>query len=104
MFRDESTIFRPRAAGILSSSEWPAILAIAVGFTAVGFLIAIFILGVGTRTRISTLVATGASDWKRTDTDAQESLRRYRHLFEYSQGLICTHTLNGILLSVNPAA
>ncbi|MDT7780417.1 MAG: two-component system, cell cycle response regulator [Acidobacteriota bacterium] len=39
---------------------------------------------------------------------AAESLRasenRYRHLVEYSQGLICTQDLAGTLLSVNPAA
>ena len=29
--------------------------------------------------------------------------KRYRDLFNYSQALICTHDLNGILLSVNPA-
>jgi diguanylate cyclase (GGDEF)-like protein/PAS domain S-box-containing protein len=38
---------------------------------------------------------------------AAESLRasesRYRHLIEHSQGLICTHDLAGMLLSVNPA-
>lgn len=33
-----------------------------------------------------------------------ESEKRYRHLVENSQGLICTHDLNGVLLSVNPAA
>lgn len=32
-----------------------------------------------------------------------ESEQRYRHLFEYSQGLICLHTLTGEILSVNPA-
>lgn len=34
----------------------------------------------------------------------RESETRYRHLVENSQGLICTHDLNGVLLSVNPAA
>ena len=29
--------------------------------------------------------------------------KRYRDLFNYSQALICTHDLNGIMLSVNPA-
>jgi diguanylate cyclase (GGDEF)-like protein/PAS domain S-box-containing protein len=29
---------------------------------------------------------------------------RFRKLFQYSLGLICTHDLNGVLLSVNPAA
>jgi diguanylate cyclase (GGDEF)-like protein/PAS domain S-box-containing protein len=29
---------------------------------------------------------------------------RFRKLFQYSLGLICTHDLNGVLLSVNPSA
>jgi diguanylate cyclase (GGDEF)-like protein/PAS domain S-box-containing protein len=33
-----------------------------------------------------------------------ESESRYRHLVDSSQGLICTHDLQGRLLSVNPAA
>jgi len=35
---------------------------------------------------------------------ARESEDRYRHLIEHSQGLICTHDLDGRLLSINPAA
>jgi diguanylate cyclase (GGDEF)-like protein/PAS domain S-box-containing protein len=34
----------------------------------------------------------------------EDSDRRFRKLFEYSLGLICTHDADGILLSVNPAA
>ncbi|GIX49351.1 MAG: hypothetical protein KatS3mg131_3562 [Candidatus Tectimicrobiota bacterium] len=34
----------------------------------------------------------------------QESEARYRHLVENSLGLICTHALDGTLLTVNPAA
>jgi len=34
----------------------------------------------------------------------QRSERRFRKLFEESLGLMCTHDLKGILLSVNPAA
>jgi PAS domain S-box-containing protein len=33
-----------------------------------------------------------------------ESQRRYRELVEYSLGLICTHDLDGTILSINPAA
>ncbi len=33
-----------------------------------------------------------------------ESEKLYRHLFEFSRGLICIHDLSGILLSINPAA
>jgi diguanylate cyclase (GGDEF)-like protein/PAS domain S-box-containing protein len=89
---------------MLSPSAWPAIFAIALGFTAVGFLGSVFILGTAGRTRISKLLVQSAADWRATEQHAEESQRRYRHLFEYSQGLICTHTLNGLLLSVNPAA
>ncbi|MFN2452721.1 MAG: diguanylate cyclase [Pyrinomonadaceae bacterium] len=40
----------------------------------------------------------------RADESLRASERRYRHLVEHSQGLICTHNLAGALLSVNPAA
>src|SRR5262249_48813207 len=41
----------------------------------------------------------------RQTTDAlHDSERRYRELVEYSLGLICTHDLTGIVLSINPAA
>src|SRR5262245_23356681 len=33
-----------------------------------------------------------------------ESERRYRDLVEHSLGLICTHDLQGNLISINPAA
>lgn len=33
-----------------------------------------------------------------------QSEARYRRLFQHSLGLICTHTLDGIITSVNPAA
>ena len=41
---------------------------------------------------------------RRAERAARESEDRYRHLVEHSQGLICTHDLDGRLLSVNPAA
>ncbi|WP_295575378.1 diguanylate cyclase [uncultured Stenotrophomonas sp.] len=42
---------------------------------------------------------------ERAALDALEaSETRYRRLFHYSLGLICTHTLDGTLTSVNPAA
>lgn len=42
---------------------------------------------------------------ERAALDALEaSETRYRRLFHYSLGLICTHTLEGVLTSVNPAA
>jgi PAS domain S-box-containing protein len=40
----------------------------------------------------------------RTTTALHETERRYRELVEYSLGLICTHDLDGIILSINPAA
>jgi PAS domain S-box-containing protein len=43
-----------------------------------------------------------------SESDQDELLdrseKRYRHLVENSLGLICTHDLDGIVLSVNPAA
>jgi PAS domain S-box-containing protein len=44
------------------------------------------------------------SDQKRAEERIQLSEKKYRDLFNYSQAWICTHDLNGILLSVNPAA
>jgi PAS domain S-box-containing protein len=41
---------------------------------------------------------------RRAEEARDESERRYRHLVEYSLGLICTHDLDGLILSVNPAA
>jgi diguanylate cyclase (GGDEF)-like protein/PAS domain S-box-containing protein len=89
---------------ILTSAEWPAIVAIALGFTGVGFLICIVILGKGAQTQVSQLLLSGASDWQRAEQQIQETQARYRQLVEYSQGLICTHDMNGSMLSVNPAA
>jgi diguanylate cyclase (GGDEF)-like protein/PAS domain S-box-containing protein len=34
----------------------------------------------------------------------EASERRFRNLFQYSLGLICTHDMDGVLLSINPAA
>src|SRR5262245_28208984 len=42
--------------------------------------------------------------WQETSDRLRDSERRYRELVEYSLGLICTHDLNGIILSINPAA
>ncbi|CAM1000055.1 Putative signal protein with GAF, PAS(PAC) and GGDEF domains [Rhodanobacter sp. Root179] len=41
---------------------------------------------------------------RRVVTALEASDRRFRKLFEYSLGLICTHDYEGVLLSVNPAA
>src|SRR5262245_33865196 len=38
------------------------------------------------------------------DEPLDRSEKRYRHLVENSLGLICTHDLDGVVLSVNPAA
>ena len=40
---------------------------------------------------------------RRAEQALRRSERRYRALVDNSQGLICTHDLNGTLLSVNPA-
>ena len=36
--------------------------------------------------------------------DSEEQLKLYRLLVEHSLGLMCIHDLNGVLLSINPAA
>ncbi len=43
-------------------------------------------------------------EYKRVEAELHCSERRYQSLFENSLGLICTHDLQGVLLSVNPAA
>ncbi len=43
-------------------------------------------------------------DRKKAEHDLAEKEERYRDLFDYSQGMICIHDLNGILTTVNPAA
>src|SRR4029453_16366624 len=49
-------------------------------------------------------VAVGGPALHVTRERLAESESRYRHLVESSQGLICTHGLDGRLLSINPAA
>lgn len=43
-------------------------------------------------------------DRKRAEHDLAEKESRYRDLFDYSQGMICIHDLDGTLTTVNPAA
>ncbi len=40
---------------------------------------------------------------KHLERDLAERERRYHDLFDYSQGMICIHDLDGVLISVNPA-
>src|SRR5262245_18921837 len=42
--------------------------------------------------------------WLQAQEAFEESERRYTNLVEHSLGLICTHDLDGRLLSINPAA
>ena len=42
--------------------------------------------------------------WHQAKAAFEQSERRYRNLVEHSLGLICTHDLDGRLLSINPAA
>lgn len=43
-------------------------------------------------------------EYKRVEAELHRSEGRYKSLFENSLGLICTHDLQGVLLSINPAA
>jgi diguanylate cyclase (GGDEF)-like protein/PAS domain S-box-containing protein len=49
-------------------------------------------------------LALNVTDLERARMQLADSEHRYRHLVESSQGLICTHDMEGRLLSVNPAA
>jgi len=49
-------------------------------------------------------VAVDITDLQQAQARLAESERRYRHLVEQSQGLICTHDMEGRLLTVNQAA
>ena len=43
------------------------------------------------------------TEQKRIEEQLSYNEKRYRDLFDYSQALICTHDLTGVLTSVNPA-
>ena len=43
-------------------------------------------------------------DRKKAERDLAENEGRYRDLFDYSQGMICIHDLDGTLTTANPAA
>jgi PAS domain S-box-containing protein len=49
-------------------------------------------------------VAMNVTDLQNAQAQLAESERRYRHLVETGQGLICTHDMEGRLLTVNQAA
>lgn len=49
-------------------------------------------------------VAIDVTERERANETRRKSEKRYRHLIEHSQGLICTQDLDGNLLSINPAA
>lgn len=49
-------------------------------------------------------VAISVTEFERAQAQLAEKERRYRHLIESAQGLICTHDMEGNLMSVNQAA
>src|SRR5689334_5855333 len=49
-------------------------------------------------------IARSAASARPLGESTDPSEKRYRHLVENSLGLICTHDLDGVVLSVNPAA
>jgi diguanylate cyclase (GGDEF)-like protein/PAS domain S-box-containing protein len=40
----------------------------------------------------------------RFEKELTRNERQYRNLFDHSQGLICSHDLNGVIITINPAA
>ncbi|HEX4946675.1 MAG TPA: response regulator [Blastocatellia bacterium] len=50
------------------------------------------------------IIARDITRRRKIEAELQESEERYRNLVETSQGLICTHTLDGRILTINPAA
>ncbi|RPD46170.1 PAS domain S-box protein [Hymenobacter sediminis] len=49
-------------------------------------------------------VSTDITEMKQAGNTLERTAKQYRDLMHYSQALICTHDLEGIILSVNPAA
>jgi len=49
-------------------------------------------------------IARDASHRRRIEMELEESQQRYKNLVESSRGLLCTHDLDGVLLSVNQTA
>jgi PAS domain S-box-containing protein len=49
------------------------------------------------------LIGSFYDEYKRVAAELHRSEDRYKGLFENSLGLICTHDMQGVLLSVNPA-
>ena len=47
---------------------------------------------------------TDMTGLKRTEDSLKLSERRYKEIFSFSQAWICTHDMEGILLTINPAA
>jgi PAS domain S-box-containing protein len=61
-------------------------------------------MAVGDAAAALTAIQGITAAFHRTTSALQDTERRYRELVEYSLGLICTHDLDGVILSINPAA
>jgi PAS domain S-box-containing protein len=92
--------------GLISRVEEGEALAASWDRLRTEMVLAVAVLGVLGLGFLATARTARLARWKHRIESAaalEASEKRYRQLFESSLGLICTHDLNGILLSMNPA-
>ena len=71
------------------------------GTTMAAFTMALAMIAV--ISRVSHAVHNSDRKRRRAEEELAEKEQRYRELFNYSQGMICIHDVNGVLETVNPA-